>query len=61
MNRVKVCYHPKFGHLTRYRCRCGHCEDRKESGASPPEHGHQVLELEGFEELPYEPIAVVHR
>jgi hypothetical protein len=48
MSRVKV-LPSKLGHLTRYRCTCGHCEDLKESSARQEA---EAFVLEGFQEIP---------
>ena len=49
MSRVKITFTPS-GDLVRYRCTCGHCQDVQEKPDS--EQRHDVLILEGFQELP---------
>ncbi len=60
MDLVKV-QPSHVGYLTRYRCVCTHCEGAKASGSWPYEMGRQFLVVEGFEESPCEPVALIHR
>jgi len=50
MHPVKV-LPVKFGRLIRFKCTCGHCEDRKGDNLPLPENGREVLALEGFQDL----------
>ena len=50
MHRVKV-LPIKFGRLVRFKCTCGHCEDRKDDKLPQHVNGHEILHLEGFQEL----------
>jgi len=49
MHPVKV-LPVKFGRLIRFKCTCGHCEDRKDDKPLQG-NGHEVLLLEGFQDL----------
>jgi len=50
----------RLGHLTRYKCTCLHCEDLKDSGSWVGEVGRPLPVVEGFEERPYEWVAIVY-
>lgn len=50
MHPVKV-LPVKFGRLVRFKCTCGHCEDRKVDKPQPRENTREALVLEGFQEL----------
>ena len=60
MHRVEM---PPNGlaRLVRCRCTCGHCQDPTDDKPSRQENGHEVHLLEGFEELPCEPVTMVHQ
>jgi hypothetical protein len=49
-----------LGHLTTYKCTCPRCQGGKESTLWPLEAGRRISVLGGFEELPSEPVAIVH-
>jgi hypothetical protein len=36
----------------RFRCTCGHCEDRKEDNYSPISMAHKLFAVDGFQEFP---------
>jgi len=50
MHRAKV-LPVKFGRLIRFKCTCGHSEDRKDDKPSANGNNHEVLVFEGFQEL----------
>ena len=41
----------KFGRLIRFKCTCGHSEDRKDDKLPQQVNGREILLLEGFQEL----------
>ena len=51
MTRVKA-LPIKLGHLIRYRCTCGHCEDISEDKVALHQNRGKAFVLEGFQELP---------
>ena len=50
MLRVKV-LPIKFGRIVRFKCTCGHSEDRKDDKPLAQGNNGEVLVLEGFQEL----------
>ena len=50
MKRIKT-EHGTFVRWHRFKCTCGHCEDRKEDG-SVSANPHSLLAVDGFQEFP---------